>query len=193
MDVKATLLPGANGTKALLREYGDQLVCVRYRYDKKRHKRYKTVETHAPSATLKREYSYRSVTVKPNSGNCSEIMAVTGTRVRKPGTSATAKSWSWAWSSACWMMNYLSNYQICIRRTFIVMRLEKDMEWDEVYNKKSAAAEEFSDGKERHISWFGGNDLERLKDLVSKVSLHAGTKDAKAPPLLPAADEVVAL
>jgi hypothetical protein len=44
MDVKATVSPGANGTKALLRQYGDQLVCVRYRYDKKRHKRYKTVE-----------------------------------------------------------------------------------------------------------------------------------------------------
>ena len=44
MDVKATLPPGANGTKALVREYGDQLVCVRYRYDKRTHKRYKTVE-----------------------------------------------------------------------------------------------------------------------------------------------------
>ena len=44
MDVKATLLPGANGTKALLRQYGDQLICVRYRYDKTKHKRYKTVE-----------------------------------------------------------------------------------------------------------------------------------------------------
>jgi len=44
MDVKANLSPGSNGTKTLLREYGDQLVCVRYRYDKKRHKRFKTVE-----------------------------------------------------------------------------------------------------------------------------------------------------
>ncbi len=44
MDVKATLPPGANGTKTLLRQYGDQLVCVRYRYDKRKHKRYKTVE-----------------------------------------------------------------------------------------------------------------------------------------------------
>lgn len=44
MDVKATLSPGANGTKALLKKYGDQLVCVRYRYDKQRHKRLKTVE-----------------------------------------------------------------------------------------------------------------------------------------------------
>gem|GEM_PF-280819 len=44
MDIKATLKPGMNGTKALLREYGEQLVCVRYRYDKARHGRYKTVE-----------------------------------------------------------------------------------------------------------------------------------------------------
>ena len=44
MEVNATLPPGANGTKALLRMYGDQPVCVRYRYDRNNHKRYKTVE-----------------------------------------------------------------------------------------------------------------------------------------------------
>ena len=44
MDVKTTLAPGANGTKALLKRYGDQLVCVRYRYDRHRNKRYKTAE-----------------------------------------------------------------------------------------------------------------------------------------------------
>jgi len=44
MEVKRTLRPGEGGTRALLKEYGDQLVCVRYRYDKHRHKCYKTVE-----------------------------------------------------------------------------------------------------------------------------------------------------
>ncbi len=44
MDVKATLLPGTNGTKSLLKQYGEQLVCVRYRYDKRKQKRYKTAE-----------------------------------------------------------------------------------------------------------------------------------------------------
>lgn len=43
MDVKATLAPGQNGTKKLLKQYGDQLVCVRYRYDKARQKRIKTI------------------------------------------------------------------------------------------------------------------------------------------------------
>jgi len=44
MHVKATLAPGQNGTKQLVQQYGDQLVCVRYRYDKARQKRIKTVE-----------------------------------------------------------------------------------------------------------------------------------------------------
>ena len=44
MEVKATLAPGQNGTKQLLKQYGDQLICVRYRYDKARQKRLKTIE-----------------------------------------------------------------------------------------------------------------------------------------------------
>lgn len=44
MQIKTTLMPGQNGTKRLLKEYGDQLICVRYRYDKARQKRIKTVE-----------------------------------------------------------------------------------------------------------------------------------------------------
>lgn len=44
MKIRATLKPGANGTRGLVREYGEQLVCVRYRYDRARRKRYKTIE-----------------------------------------------------------------------------------------------------------------------------------------------------
>jgi hypothetical protein len=44
MEVRATLLPGQKGTRQLLKGYGDQPVCVRYRYDKARQKRLKTVE-----------------------------------------------------------------------------------------------------------------------------------------------------
>ena len=38
------LKPGQKGTKQLLAQYGDRLVCVRYRYDTQRKKRFKTVE-----------------------------------------------------------------------------------------------------------------------------------------------------
>ncbi len=44
MDIRTTPTPGQYGSKQLLKEYGDQLVGVRYRYDKKINKRYKTVE-----------------------------------------------------------------------------------------------------------------------------------------------------
>jgi hypothetical protein len=38
------LKPGQKGTKQLLAQYGNRLVCVRYRYDAQRKKRFKTVE-----------------------------------------------------------------------------------------------------------------------------------------------------
>lgn len=44
MQTRQTLKPGQKGTKALQAEYGDRLVCVRYKYDASRRKRYKTVE-----------------------------------------------------------------------------------------------------------------------------------------------------
>ena len=44
METRLTLKPGQKGTKKLLNRYGEQLVCVRYRYDKEKKKRYKTVE-----------------------------------------------------------------------------------------------------------------------------------------------------
>ena len=42
--VRLHLKPGQKGTKQLLAEYGDRLICVRYRYDAQRKKRLKTVE-----------------------------------------------------------------------------------------------------------------------------------------------------
>ena len=44
MQTKLVLKPGQGGTKKLLDEYGERLVCVRYRYDAAKRKRYKTVE-----------------------------------------------------------------------------------------------------------------------------------------------------
>jgi len=38
------LKPGQKGTKLLLAQYGDRLICVRYRYDAQGKKRFKTVE-----------------------------------------------------------------------------------------------------------------------------------------------------
>jgi len=44
MRTRLKLNPGQRGTKKLVTKYGERLVCVRYRYDDKKKKRYKTVE-----------------------------------------------------------------------------------------------------------------------------------------------------
>jgi len=44
MRTRLTLQPGQSGTKELVEQYGDRLVCVRYRYDATRRRRFKTVE-----------------------------------------------------------------------------------------------------------------------------------------------------
>ena len=44
METRLTLRPGQNGTKKLVAQYGERLIRVRYLYDAKRQKRYKTVE-----------------------------------------------------------------------------------------------------------------------------------------------------
>ena len=44
MKILRTLLPGKPGTKKLVDQYGDNLLCVRYRYDLKKKQRLTTVE-----------------------------------------------------------------------------------------------------------------------------------------------------
>lgn len=44
MNARVKLKPGQKGTKKLLEQYGDSLVCVRYRYDVEKRKQVKTVE-----------------------------------------------------------------------------------------------------------------------------------------------------
>ncbi len=44
MRTRLTLQPHQDGAKQLLAEYGERLVCVRYRYDERRKRRLKTVE-----------------------------------------------------------------------------------------------------------------------------------------------------
>jgi len=63
MRARAKLRPGQPGTKKLAQHYGDRLVCVRYRYDVLRRRRFTTAEIIVdeadwdplPSATARRE------------------------------------------------------------------------------------------------------------------------------------------
>jgi hypothetical protein len=44
MRTRLTLRPHQRGAQQLLAQYGNRLVCVRYRYDEQQKKRFKTVE-----------------------------------------------------------------------------------------------------------------------------------------------------
>jgi len=44
MHTSTTVQPGQRGAKKLVAQYGDRLVCVRYRCDEQHKKRFKTVE-----------------------------------------------------------------------------------------------------------------------------------------------------
>src|SRR5690349_12143694 len=44
MRIGLNIKPGRSGTKKLVAQYGERLICVRYRYDEKKKKRFKTVE-----------------------------------------------------------------------------------------------------------------------------------------------------
>jgi len=44
MRIRKTIQPQQDGAKKLLAQYGEQLVCVRYRYDDQQRKRLKTIE-----------------------------------------------------------------------------------------------------------------------------------------------------
>lgn len=44
MKIKRIVRPGQPGTKKLVKQYGDNLICVRYRYDAKTKRMLKTIE-----------------------------------------------------------------------------------------------------------------------------------------------------
>jgi hypothetical protein len=44
MEIRTVRRPGEKGTQKLVKQYGERMVCIRYRYDPARKKRFKTVE-----------------------------------------------------------------------------------------------------------------------------------------------------
>lgn len=51
-EVRQTLKPGESGTRKLAARFGDKLVCIRYRVDAARQRRYTTVELIVDEAPL---------------------------------------------------------------------------------------------------------------------------------------------
>ena len=61
MRTRLTRQPGQPGTKQLFAEYGEKLICVRYRYDEVKRRRVKTVEFIVEETS----YTPKAETIKP--------------------------------------------------------------------------------------------------------------------------------
>jgi hypothetical protein len=59
MDVVKTLRPGDSGTKKLTQRFGDRLVCVRYRKDENKKRRYTTIELIVDEGPIDQNKLYR--------------------------------------------------------------------------------------------------------------------------------------
>jgi hypothetical protein len=103
MQIKLTLLPGQKGTKKLLRQYGDQLVCVRYRYNPELQKRYKTVELIVDESPW---VSNETLDTKKNSSTNKTVAVRVGyseTTLRNRIKSAGGK---WSQEEKVWLLPY---------------------------------------------------------------------------------------
>ena len=60
LRTRFTLHPHQRGAKQLLAQYGNRLVCVRYRYDEQQKKRFKTVELIVEESQWESDPSQRS-------------------------------------------------------------------------------------------------------------------------------------
>jgi hypothetical protein len=63
MRTSTTVQPGQRGAKKFVAQYGDRLVCVRYRSDEQRQKRFKTIEL------IVEEWPWRSPSLRRTKGS----------------------------------------------------------------------------------------------------------------------------
>lgn len=75
-----------------------------------------------------------------------------------------------------------SGFEFDLEEEDLLRRLTRHAIWAGRYPvpiqyKKTASAEEFSNGNEYHVSWFSENDLKRIKKLVSKVLTYVGASE----------------
>ena len=98
MQARQTLTPGQKGTKKFLERYGKQLICVSYRYDDQRRKRFTTVEIIVEESDWSPPESRRLSDCEWNSGkpNCSAVsnsLAANGIPQNGSGKFAMTRRW----------------------------------------------------------------------------------------------------
>lgn len=85
--------PGQNGSKRLLEQYGDRLLCVRYRYDEVRCVRVKTVEIIVEERPWQPSFRFRDEDLAPVTVGFSETALREKLRKLRATWNAEAKVW----------------------------------------------------------------------------------------------------
>jgi hypothetical protein len=97
MKTHCHLKPGQKGTRRLVEQYGDSLLCVRYRYDEHRGVRLKTVEIVIEEKTWRPPFRFRDGDIAPVSVSFGE------TELREKLRKARAK---WDPLGKVWLVPY---------------------------------------------------------------------------------------
>ena len=112
MDITKTLQPGDMGTLQLLKQYGEQLICVRYRVDKKKMRRLTTVEIVVEDKPYQKRTPALIAWVKINYDE---------TTLRQQVKAAGAK---WLMDDKVWEMDYSTARKLGLKKR-IVKRMAK--------------------------------------------------------------------
>ena len=107
MQIIKTLRPGDMGTKQHLQKYGNQLVCVRYRIDKNKNKRYTTVELIVDEQAIKKTNLSVRVWVKIHYNDTSLRKAIIKEGAR------------WLTKEKAWEMEYSSAKKLGLKKKII--------------------------------------------------------------------------
>lgn len=120
MRTRVKLRPGQRGTKRWLAHYGEQIVCIRYRYDALQRKRYTTVEIIVATGTWQPPPPAPATLVdvriawgEPHSPELLRLPADSGTASGACGSCAMTRWWRDVVGSA-----YKRRFRMTRRRTF---------------------------------------------------------------------------
>lgn len=112
MRTRLTLHPEQRGAQQLRAQYGEQLVCVRYRYDEERQRRLKTVELiveekpWTPPGPRRTEQQAVAVRVAaPEVALRTQVKRAgghSGIPSGRSGSCPTSAWWRWGWQGGSW-------------------------------------------------------------------------------------------
>jgi hypothetical protein len=111
MRVRLVRRPGQHGTREYVEQYGDRLVCVRYRYDAAAGRRYKTIEIivdeapWAPPAAADAEPKADTGTATPAPPPLRPDTLV-GVRGRQGDLRLRGAGGVWRWDLQLWLLPY---------------------------------------------------------------------------------------